>query len=179
MSLLQRALACRGPRKINFSLWALGLCSPASCWQRVDPRALVGKGGAVCEGRSACWPLGGCTCRLRSLSGARLRSGVHLEGLGCQIVVRGRFGALSGNGYRCPCFFPISKTGQTGRYVRSITLTSSKKERSNGSLKAPLGQLCGIPEPSVVLFHQMLLEGKISFGWSLARLSVLAANVGL
>lgn len=179
MSLLQRALACRGPRKINFSRWALGLCSPASCWQRVDPRALVGKGGAVCEGRSACWPLGGGTCRLRSLSGARLRSGVHLEGLGCQIVVRGRFGALSGNGYRCPCFFPISKTGQTGRYVRSITLTSSKKERSNGSLKAPLGQLCGIPEPSVVLFHQMLLEGKISFGWSLARLSVLAANVGL
>lgn len=113
----------------------MGLCLPASCWQRVDPRALVGKGGAVCEGLSTCWPLGGCTCRLRSLSGARLRSGVHLEGLGYQIVVRGRFGALSGNGYRCPCFFPISKTGQTGHYVRSITLTSSEKERSNGPSK--------------------------------------------
>ena len=140
------------------------------------PGALVGKGGAVCEGRSACWPLGGCTCRLRSLSGARLRSGVHLEGRGCQIVVRGRFGALSGNGYRCPGFFPISKTGQTGRYVRSITLTSSEKECSNSPLKAPLGQLCGIPESSIVLFYQMLLEGRISCGWSLAMLSVLAAN---
>lgn len=153
MSLPQRALPCRGPRKINFSQRGLG-AALASPLLAAHGSPGFGREGRRCVRGALCllaawgthlsppvsvWGSAPIRCPPGGAGGARSLAGGTLEP-SQEMATGARVSFLFQRQVRQCC------------YARNITLTSSEKECSSSPLRAPSGQLCGIPESSIVLW---------------------------